>query len=162
LILQKNKTYPYFVILLISIVLIPVSSIGAQTTDTSASSSGVPCEPGTTMEIPGIPGKIKIDGFTKEKKKGETTVVITKKIDENSPKLEDMLDNEIPGGGPVIIEVCSVSFDEETGLQITTLYTITLELVTIESISQEVNDDGTPGTEKVTFKAKISKSTFER
>lgn len=161
MILQKNKTYPYFVILLISIVLIPVSSIGAQTSDTSASSSGVNCQPGITVEIDGIPGKIKLDGYTKEKKKGENTVVITKKIDKNSPKLEEMLDNGTVVA-TIIIEVCSFTFDEETGMETMTLYTITLEEITIESISQEVNDDGTPGTEKITFKAKKCKSQFEK
>jgi len=141
--------------------MIPVSSIGAQSTDTTASNVGVDCQPGITVEVEGIPGKIKLDGYTKEKKKGETTVVITKKIDANSPKLEELLD-DVGVIATIVIEVCTLTFDEETGKQVMTLYTITLEEVTIESISQEVNDDGTPGTEKVTFKAKKSKSTFER
>jgi type VI secretion system Hcp family effector len=158
---QKNMNYPYFAILLISTIMIPLSSISAQTADTIASSGAVICQPpGITVEIEGIPGKIKVDGYTKEKKKGETTVVITKKIDKNSPTLEEMLDDGTVVA-TIIIEVCSLTFDIETGKQITTLYTITLEEVTIESISQEVNDDGTPGTEKITLKAKKSKSKFE-
>jgi len=141
--------------------IIPIYSVDAQTSLKSSvdlKAAGFSCDPGIYIEINGV-RTIKIDGYTKEKTKDGTTIVITKQIDESSPFLEEFLDN-----GEVIsikIIVCSVVRDEN-GDQKTTKYTITMDDATIEKITQEANDDGTPAKEKITINGKKSTSTFEK
>ena len=158
--IDKKKIALLFCMPIIFTMIIPFNSVNAQSTIQSSvdlKAAGYNCEPGITIEIDGR--IIKVEGYSKEKTKDGTTIVITKEIDETSPIIEDLLDE-----GKLItikIIVCSTVRDESGDLK-TTKYTIVMEDATIEKISQEANDDGTPAKEKITIKGKKSKSTFEK
>ncbi len=111
--------------------------------------------PGIT--VTGDLGEFGIDSYTKSKTKDGTTVSMTKPIDENSPKIEELLDSgdKIP---KVHIMKCTVG---EFGVALT-WHTIWLEKVEITSISQSEADDNESGTETITITAKKSKSEFVR
>lgn len=159
--LERKKVWLFLLMPIVFSMIIPAYSVDAQTSlqpKMDLDAAGFICDPGVYIEINGD-RTIKIEGYTKEKTKDGTTIVITKKIDENSPIIEELLDN-----GKVIsikIIVCSIVYGDD-GEQKTTKYTIIMDGATIEKITQEVNDDGTPAKESITIKGKKSKSTFEK
>ena len=120
----------------------------------------------TAQTVGGCPGitvmmgdlEFGIDSYTKSKTKDGTTVSMTKPIDEDSPKIEELLDSgdKIPE-----VHIMKCTFDPSTGDELT-WHTIWLEEVEITSISQSEADDNESGTETITMTAKKSKSEFER
>lgn len=140
--------------------IIPFNNVNAQSSLESNMDlrvAGIDCQPGITVEIEGR--IIKVEGYSKEKTKDGTTIEITKKIDETSPLIEELLDED-----KVItikITICSLVRDEYGELN-TTKYTVVLEGATVEKIAQEAGNDDTAGKEKITIKGKQSKSTFEK
>lgn len=158
---DTRKALMFLGLSLVLSMIIPVYSVDAQSSlqsNVDLDAAGFICDPGVYIEINGE-RTIKLEGYTKEKTKDGTTIIITKKIDENSPILEEILDN----GEAISIKiiVCSVVIGED-GKQKTTKYTITMDDASVEKITQEANDDGTPAKESITMKGKKSKSTFEK